>query len=97
MLLNDVVNYNHSIEKTNVNNVNDFKELIKKIDKRKNSIQRGIIEIQERAKYRQDIRDNIIKDIDHLDYIENLKDYQIYYLSTVIEQKKLFLFGESLL
>jgi hypothetical protein len=66
MLLNDVVNYNHSIEKTNVNNVNDFKELIKKIDKRKNSIQRGIIEIQERAKYRQDIRDNIIKDIDHL-------------------------------
>ena len=75
MLLNDVVNYNHSIEKTNVNNVNDFKELIKKIDKRKNSIQRGIIEIQERAKYRQDIRDNIIKDIDHLDYIENLKDY----------------------
>ncbi len=74
MLLNDVVDDNQSIEKTNVN-VNDFKELINKIDKRKSSIQRGIKEIEERIEYRQDIRDNIIKDINHLNYIENLKDY----------------------
>lgn len=75
MLLNDVVKDNHSIEKTNVVNVNNFKELVKEIDNRKRSIQREIKEIQERVEYRQDIRDNIIKDINHLNYIENLKDY----------------------
>ncbi len=76
MLLNDVVNDNHILEKTNVNSVvNDFEKLIKEIQERKREIQRGIKEIQERIKYRQDIRDGIIKDVNHLNYIENLKDY----------------------
>jgi len=75
MLLNDVVDDNYNSEKTNVNNVNDFKELVKEIDKRKRSIQRQLEEIQERIENRQDIRDGVIKEIDHLDYIENLKDY----------------------
>jgi hypothetical protein len=69
MLLNDVVDDNYNIEKIDVNNVNDYKESIDKKD------ERIIKEEQERIKNKQDIKDGIIKDIDHLNYIENLKDY----------------------
>jgi len=75
MLLNDVANENYSLEKTNVNDVNDFQSLVKKINNKKRTIQRQLKEIQERIEYRQEIRDGIIKDINHLNYIENLKDY----------------------
>jgi hypothetical protein len=75
MMLNDVVHENNNNERTNVNDVNNYNNIIKKINDKKRSIQRQLVEIQERIEYRQNIRDGIIKDINHLNYIENLKDY----------------------
>jgi hypothetical protein len=75
MMLNVVADDNYTIEKTNVNDVNNYHELIKKIINKKRTIQRQIKEIQERIQYRQDIRDGIVKDVNHFNYIENLKDY----------------------
>lgn len=75
MLLNDVVVNNNSIKNNDVSYVNDYNKIINKINNNKRIIQRQLIEIQERVENRQDIRDGIIKEIDHLNYIENIKDY----------------------
>lgn len=51
MLLNDVVNDNHILEKTNVNSVvNDFEKLIKEIQERKREIQKFIVIINKNKK-----------------------------------------------
>ena len=74
-MLDDVTDDNCVGEKSNVSNIDDLKKMFKKIDDRNRIIQRSLNENGERLQNRLDIKNKIIKDIDHLDYIENLKDY----------------------
>lgn len=53
----------------------DYNVMINKINNKKRLIQRKLNEIKERIENRQDIRYGIVKNIDHLNYIENIKDY----------------------
>lgn len=75
MLLNDVVDRNYDVKINDVNNVVNYNEIIKKINYKKRIIQRQLNKIIKRIENRQDIKNGIIKDIDHLNDIENLKDY----------------------
>jgi len=75
-MLNDVVNNNnYNVKESNVSFVDNYNEIINKIINKKRRIQRQLNEIKERIENRQDIRDGLVKEIDHLNYIENLKDY----------------------
>lgn len=81
-MLNDVVNDNIRLKIDDVNNVSNdviitpnYTDLVNNINNKKRGIQRQIKEIIERVENRQHIRDGFVKYIDHLNYVENLKDY----------------------
>jgi len=73
-MLSDVVN-NNNVKESNVSFIDNYNEMMNKINNKKRRIQRQLNEIKERIENRQDIRDGLVKEIDHLNYIENLKDY----------------------
>ena len=82
MMLNDVVIDNIQLKIDDVNNVSNdeivihnYTDLVNNINNKKRVIQRQLNEIKERIENRQHIGYGLVKDIDQLNYIENLKDY----------------------
>ena len=82
MMLNVVANDNAQLKIDDVNNVSNdeivihnYTDLVNNINNKKRVIQRQLNEIKERIENRQDIGYGLVKDIDQLNYIENLKDY----------------------
>jgi len=78
MLLNVVANENNVEEihqNNSINTIDDYQNIVTRIRMKKNSIRTQLFEFQYRIENRQKIRDGIIQDMDHLNYIENLKDY----------------------